>query len=132
MRVTLSNECFQEGSTTSVNEIRILGSFDNLKSRHVRLLQEAARLGPVHVLLLSDQAVEELRRQTAGISPGGTPVLRAGRALCGPADVGAARGGTGSAAGMLSPTVPQRGPSSRPRIMPTGVPFVLPTDWHTS
>ncbi|MHB8971407.1 MAG: adenylyltransferase/cytidyltransferase family protein [Pirellulaceae bacterium] len=43
-----------------MNEIRILGSFDNLKLRHVRLLQEAARLGPVHVLLLSDLAVEEL------------------------------------------------------------------------
>ena len=42
-----------------MNEIRILGSFDNLKSRHMRLLQEAARLGSVHVLLLSDQAVQE-------------------------------------------------------------------------
>ena len=51
-----------EGSSASVNEIRILGSFDNLKSRHMRLLQEAARLGPVHVLLLSDQAVAGTHR----------------------------------------------------------------------
>ena len=43
---------------TQVMEVRILGSFDNLKSRHMRFLQEAARLGRVHVLLLSDQAAE--------------------------------------------------------------------------
>jgi len=43
-----------------VNEICIVGSFDNLTSRHMRLLEEAARLGPVHVLLLSDQLVADL------------------------------------------------------------------------
>ncbi|MCU0522957.1 MAG: hypothetical protein MUF84_20005, partial [Anaerolineae bacterium] len=38
----------------------VTGSFDNLRSRQVRLLQEAARLGPVHVLLWSDNVVREL------------------------------------------------------------------------
>lgn len=42
-----------------MNEIYIVGSFGNLKSRHMRLLEEAARLGPVHVLLLSDQLVAD-------------------------------------------------------------------------
>jgi cytidyltransferase-like protein len=43
-----------------VNEVCIVASFDNLQSRHVRLLEEAAQLGPVHVLLLSDQLAHEL------------------------------------------------------------------------
>jgi cytidyltransferase-like protein len=34
------------------------GAFDDLRSIHVRLLQEAARLGPVHILLWSDEQVE--------------------------------------------------------------------------
>jgi cytidyltransferase-like protein len=34
------------------------GAFDDLRSIHVRLLQEAARLGPVHVLLWSDEQME--------------------------------------------------------------------------
>ena len=38
----------------------VVGSFDNLGSRHVRFFQEAARLGRVHVLLWSDEAVEKL------------------------------------------------------------------------
>lgn len=36
----------------------ITGSFDDLRSRHVRLLQEASRLGRVHVLLWTDAMVE--------------------------------------------------------------------------
>ncbi|MBT8461361.1 MAG: adenylyltransferase/cytidyltransferase family protein [Gemmatimonadetes bacterium] len=40
--------------------IHLLGSFDDLRSRDVRLLQEAARLGAVEVSLLSDEAVERL------------------------------------------------------------------------
>ena len=51
------------GNTVPVTEICIVGSFDNLKSRHMRLLEEAAKLGPVHVLLLSDQLVAELTGQ---------------------------------------------------------------------
>jgi cytidyltransferase-like protein len=41
-----------------VQEVLVLASFDNLKSRHMRLVQEAAGLGSVHVLLLSDLAVQ--------------------------------------------------------------------------
>lgn len=35
----------------------VSGAFDDLKSRHVRLLEEASRLGEVHVLLWSDEVV---------------------------------------------------------------------------
>lgn len=37
--------------------IVLSGAFDDLRSAHVRLLQEAGRLGPVHVLLWSDEQV---------------------------------------------------------------------------
>lgn len=35
-------------------------SFDDLRSRHVRFLQEAGRLGPLHVYLWSDEVVRRL------------------------------------------------------------------------
>jgi cytidyltransferase-like protein len=38
----------------------VTGSFDDLRSRHVRFLEEAARLGAVHVLLWSDEIVRSL------------------------------------------------------------------------
>ena len=41
--------------------ILVSGSFDDLRSPQVRLLQEAARLGPVHVLLWSDAVVERFQ-----------------------------------------------------------------------
>src|SRR5215471_3287541 len=37
--------------------IVLVGAFDDLRSRDVRLLQEAARLGPVTVLVYQDQAI---------------------------------------------------------------------------
>lgn len=37
--------------------ILVTGSFDDIKSRHLRFLEEAARLGPVTVLLESDEAI---------------------------------------------------------------------------
>ncbi|MFN2237578.1 MAG: adenylyltransferase/cytidyltransferase family protein [Anaerolineales bacterium] len=40
--------------------IVVSGSFDNIKSRHVRFLEEAAKFGPVHVYLWSDEIVESL------------------------------------------------------------------------
>jgi len=43
--------------------VRVCGAFDDLRSTQVRLLQEAARLGPVQVLLWSD---EQVRAQTGG------------------------------------------------------------------
>jgi len=38
----------------------VSGSFDDLRSRDVRLLEEAARLGPVHVRLWSDELIASL------------------------------------------------------------------------
>jgi cytidyltransferase-like protein len=38
----------------------LTGDFDNFKSQHVRLLEEASKLGDVHVLLWSDEAVRAL------------------------------------------------------------------------
>jgi cytidyltransferase-like protein len=38
----------------------VTGSFDDFKSRHVRLLEEASKLGDVHVLLWSDDAARSL------------------------------------------------------------------------
>jgi len=35
----------------------VAGSFDNFRSQHVRLLEEASKLGDVHVLLWADEAV---------------------------------------------------------------------------
>lgn len=46
-----------------MNRAIISGSFDDLKSRHIRFLQEAAELGPVHVLLWSDEVVQVLTGQ---------------------------------------------------------------------
>jgi cytidyltransferase-like protein len=40
--------------------VYVSGSFDDLRSRDVRFLQEAARLGPLHVLLWSDDVVHTL------------------------------------------------------------------------
>ena len=42
-----------------MNEAIVAGSFDNLKSRHMRLLQEAASLGSVHVLLWTDKGISD-------------------------------------------------------------------------
>jgi len=38
----------------------VSGSFDNLRSRHVRFLEEAAKLGELHVLLWSDEIARRL------------------------------------------------------------------------
>lgn len=38
----------------------VTGSFDDLRSRHVRLLEEAAKLGQVHVVLWSDEGIRSL------------------------------------------------------------------------
>lgn len=38
----------------------VTGSFDDLRSRHVRLLEEASKIGPVHILLWSDDTVRYL------------------------------------------------------------------------
>jgi cytidyltransferase-like protein len=41
-------------------KVVVTGSFDDLKSRHVRLLEEASKLGDAHVLLWSDEVVRAL------------------------------------------------------------------------
>jgi cytidyltransferase-like protein len=43
-----------------MKKVIVTGSFDNLGSRHVRLLEEAAKLGDVNVLLWSDETVRFL------------------------------------------------------------------------
>jgi cytidyltransferase-like protein len=40
--------------------VAVTGSFDNLRSKHVRFLEEAAKLGSVHVRLWSDESIEVL------------------------------------------------------------------------
>ncbi len=40
--------------------VYVSGGFDDLRARDVRFLQEAARLGPLHVLLWSDEVVRAL------------------------------------------------------------------------
>jgi cytidyltransferase-like protein len=40
-----------------MNNVVVTGSFDDLKSRHVRFLEEASKLGNVQVLLWADEAV---------------------------------------------------------------------------
>ena len=43
-----------------MEKIIVSGSFDDLRSRHVRFLDEASRLGKVHALLWSDKAVRAI------------------------------------------------------------------------
>jgi len=43
--------------TSAQQTVFVSGAFDNIRSRHLRLLQEAARLGPVTVLLWPDEAI---------------------------------------------------------------------------
>ena len=45
--------------------VGVTGSFDDLRSRHIRFLAEAAKLGPVHVHLWADETV----RSVAGHDP---------------------------------------------------------------
>jgi cytidyltransferase-like protein len=40
-----------------MKQVIVSGSFDDLRSRHIRLLEEASRLGQLHVLLWSDKLV---------------------------------------------------------------------------
>lgn len=47
-----------------MKKVIVTGSLDNLASRHVRLLEEAAKLGSVHVLLFSDETARSLEGTT--------------------------------------------------------------------
>lgn len=48
-----------------MKEVVLSGSFDDLRSRHVRLLHESSKMGPVHVKVWSDSAV----RAATGAEP---------------------------------------------------------------
>jgi cytidyltransferase-like protein len=48
-----------------VETVVVSGSFDDLRAAQVRLLEEAARLGPLQVLLWSDEAVRRLQGKGA-------------------------------------------------------------------
>ena len=48
-----------------MKSIIVTGSFDDFRSHHMRLLDEASKLGDLHVLLLSDMALRTLN----GVSP---------------------------------------------------------------
>jgi cytidyltransferase-like protein len=41
-----------------MNKVLVTGSFDNVQARHVRFLEEAAKLGSLHVLLWDDPAAK--------------------------------------------------------------------------
>ena len=43
-----------------MKSVLVAGSFDDLRSKHVRFLEEASKLGNVHVALWSDAAIEAL------------------------------------------------------------------------
>ena len=47
----------------NVRQIVVSGAFDDLRSRHLRFLEEAARLGELTVLLWPDDAIRELTGQ---------------------------------------------------------------------
>ena len=89
------------------------GAFDDLRSAHVRLLQEAARLGPVHVLLWSDEQVAGADRPAAEVPAGGAPLPAGGPALR------AAGDGSG---GRLRPGHPAGRRTSRRRASAAGGP----------
>lgn len=44
----------------SMYKVAVTGAFDDLRSGHIRFLQEASRLGELHILLWSDDAVRVL------------------------------------------------------------------------
>jgi len=43
-----------------MHTVAVTGSFDNLRSKHVRFLQEAAKWGNVHIVLWSDETLQAL------------------------------------------------------------------------
>lgn len=46
-----------------MKKIAVTGSFDDLRSHHIRLLEEASKLGELHLLLWSDEAVRAVTGQ---------------------------------------------------------------------
>jgi cytidyltransferase-like protein len=48
-----------------MRKVAVTGSFDDLRSRHVRFLEEASKWGELHVFLWSDETVHALEGKTA-------------------------------------------------------------------
>jgi cytidyltransferase-like protein len=49
--------------TATENIVVVSGDFDDIRSRHVRFLQEAARLGDLHVLLWNDEFLHQFTKK---------------------------------------------------------------------
>jgi cytidyltransferase-like protein len=49
-------------------QVVVTGSFDDLRSRHVRFLEQASKLGDVHVLLWSDETLRALEGKAPKLS----------------------------------------------------------------
>jgi cytidyltransferase-like protein len=47
-----------------MTSVAVCGSFDDLRSRHVRFLEEASKFGQLHVLLLSDEVAAAVEGKT--------------------------------------------------------------------
>ena len=47
-----------------MKEVVVTGSFDDIQSRHIRFLEEAAKRGQLHVLLWSDDAIHRMTGQS--------------------------------------------------------------------
>jgi cytidyltransferase-like protein len=59
----LAPSTFRSGlrnDAAGMRNVVVTGSFDNLRSSHVRFLEEASKLGHVHVLMWSDEVVRSL------------------------------------------------------------------------
>jgi hypothetical protein len=56
----------------SKTQVVVSGGFDDIKSRDLRFLEEAAKLGELTVLLWPDAMLQKLTGQAAKISAGGT------------------------------------------------------------
>ena len=63
------------------SQVVVSGGFDDIKSRDLRFLEEAAKLGELTVLLWPDATLEKAHRQAAEISAGGTEVFSERRPL---------------------------------------------------
>jgi cytidyltransferase-like protein len=53
-----NQDCLQ--MSAPIKQVAVTGAFDDVRSRHLRFLQEAAKAGELTVLLWSDQAVQAL------------------------------------------------------------------------
>jgi cytidyltransferase-like protein len=55
-------------NTREQSEIVLCAPFDNIRSKHIRLLHEASRLGPVHIYLWNDATINTLNSKNPKFS----------------------------------------------------------------